>query len=60
MAHACNSSYLGGLDQKDQGLRPAWISSFQDLIFKITRAKWPGGMGQAAERLLANVKQFRP
>jgi hypothetical protein len=28
VAHACNSSYSGGRDQEDHGLKPAWANSF--------------------------------
>jgi hypothetical protein len=27
VAHTCNHSYLGGKDQKNQGLKPAWANS---------------------------------
>jgi hypothetical protein len=31
-AHTYNPSYLGGKNQEDQGLRPAWAKSLQDHI----------------------------
>jgi hypothetical protein len=34
VAHACNPSYSGGRDQKDQGSKPAWANSSRDLISK--------------------------
>jgi hypothetical protein len=54
VAHACNPSYLGGSDQGriNCDLRPAWANSSRDSIFKITRAKWTGGVAQAVELLL--------
>jgi hypothetical protein len=27
VAYACNSSYLGGRDQEDHGMKPAWENS---------------------------------
>jgi hypothetical protein len=40
-----NPSYLGGRDQKDQGLRSAWANSSQEPISKIlnTKKSWWGG-----------------
>jgi hypothetical protein len=32
MAHACNSSYLGGRYQKYYRLKPAWANSLKDPI----------------------------
>jgi hypothetical protein len=32
MAHTCNPSYLGGLDQKDHCSKPDWAKSSQDPI----------------------------
>jgi hypothetical protein len=34
VAHASNPSYLGGRDQEDLGLKPAWANSSQDPILK--------------------------
>jgi hypothetical protein len=39
VAHTYNSSYLGGRDQEDFSLRPAWANSFRNPISKITLAK---------------------
>jgi hypothetical protein len=41
MAHACNPRYLGGRDQLDHSLKPAWGNSSQDPISKnpITKKK---------------------
>jgi hypothetical protein len=52
VAHACNPSYSGGRDQKDQGLNPAWKNSSQDPISKRKRKKSimkkrTGGVAQA-------------
>jgi hypothetical protein len=52
VAYAYNPSYLGGWDQKDGGLRPAWANRSQDPISKITRAKCTGGVAQVVELLL--------
>jgi hypothetical protein len=43
--HTCNSSYLGGRDQEDLGLRPSpkW-------------AKWTGGTAEVVELLLCKCK----
>jgi hypothetical protein len=49
VAQACNPRYLGGYDQEDCNLRPAWANSFQDPIPKITREKWTEGVVQAVE-----------
>jgi hypothetical protein len=55
-AHTCTSSFLRGWDQEDYGLRSAWANSSQDSIFKITGAKWTGGVAQAVELLLCKHK----
>jgi hypothetical protein len=34
VAHAYDPSYLGGRDQEDCGLKPAWANSSQDSISK--------------------------
>jgi hypothetical protein len=34
VAHTCNPSFLGGRDQGDHGLKPAWANSSQDPISK--------------------------
>jgi hypothetical protein len=34
VAHACNLSYLGVRDQKDQGSKPVWANSSRDPISK--------------------------
>jgi hypothetical protein len=51
VAHARNPSYVGGWDQEDHGLRPAWAKSSWDPISKITRAKLPRGVVQVVEYL---------
>jgi hypothetical protein len=56
VAHACNSSYLGGWDQEAHGLRPAWANRSQDPICKITTVKWTGPVVQAIECLLCKHK----
>jgi hypothetical protein len=46
VAHTCNSSYAGGSNQEDHGLKPAWASnSSQDTISKIplTKKGWWSG-----------------
>jgi hypothetical protein len=53
VAHASNPSYL---EAEDHGLRPAQANRSQDPISKITRAKWTGGVAQAAERLLCKCE----
>jgi hypothetical protein len=53
VAHAYNPSYLGDWDR---GSRPAWTNSFRDPIFKITRAKWTGGVVQVVECLLCKCE----
>jgi hypothetical protein len=52
VAHACNPSYSGGRDQEDHNSRQAQANSSQDLISKITRAKWTGDVAQMVEHLL--------
>jgi hypothetical protein len=42
VAHTCNPSYSGGRDQDDDGLKPAWGNSSQDLIMKIPITKRAG------------------
>jgi hypothetical protein len=39
VAHACNPSYLGGRDQEDHSLKPAWANSSQDPVSKIPTSK---------------------
>jgi hypothetical protein len=39
VAHACNSTYLGGRDQEDHSLRPPQAKSSQDPILKIPNIK---------------------
>jgi hypothetical protein len=57
----CNPSYLGGWDREDCDLWPTQENSLQDLIFKITRAKWTGGVAQVAKYLLFKCKtKFKP
>jgi hypothetical protein len=47
--HTCNPSYSGGRDQEDQGLKPAWASTLQDLILKNPSPKRAGGVAQGPE-----------
>jgi hypothetical protein len=56
VTHTCNPSYLGAWDQEDHGSRTAQANSSQDLISKITRAKWTRGVAQAVEHLLCKNK----
>jgi hypothetical protein len=46
VAHACNSSYSGGRDQEDHGLKPAQANSSQDLITKKPSQKRASGVAQ--------------
>jgi hypothetical protein len=46
VAHACNPSDLGGRDQEDHGLKPAWANSLRDPISKIPITKRAGGVAQ--------------
>jgi hypothetical protein len=39
VAHAYNSSYLGGRDQEDLGSRPGWANSSRDPISKKKKKK---------------------
>jgi hypothetical protein len=52
VADACNPSYLRDWHWKDHSSRSTLAKSFQDPIFKLTRAKWTRGMAQAVEGLL--------
>jgi hypothetical protein len=52
VAHACNPCYLGGRDQGNSGLKPAWANSLQDSISKkpITHThKRTGGVAQGVD-----------
>jgi hypothetical protein len=51
VAHACNSTYLGGWDQENHDSRSAQAHSPQDPLSKITRAEWTGGVAQEVECL---------
>jgi hypothetical protein len=51
-----NPSYLGGWDQEDFSWRPTHTNSSWDSIFKITRAKWNGGVAQSVECLICKHK----
>jgi hypothetical protein len=56
VADACNPSFLGGWDGKSHGSRPGWANSLGDLMSKIIRTKWTGGMAQVVEYLLCKHK----
>jgi hypothetical protein len=58
MAHACNPSYLRGLDGEDHSSWPAQANSPRDPISKITKAKLTGGVAQAVESLLCKQKPW--
>jgi hypothetical protein len=47
---------LGGWDKEAHCSRPPWAKNSRDLISKITRAKWTGGIGQVVEYLLCKCK----
>jgi hypothetical protein len=40
VAHFCNPNYLGGRDQEDYGLRPAWAKKLARLHLKQIRWVW--------------------
>jgi hypothetical protein len=44
VAHACNPSYSGGIDQENHGSKPAWANSSPDPISK-TRITKSGEQG---------------
>jgi hypothetical protein len=44
VANVCNLSYLGGRDQENHGLKPAWANSSQDPILKTPITKKAGGV----------------
>jgi hypothetical protein len=46
MAYACNSSYSGGRDKEDQGLKPALGKQFEDPILKTPIWKMAGRVAQ--------------
>jgi hypothetical protein len=52
VAAAYNPKCLGGWDQEDDSLRPAWANSSWDPISKITRVKWTESVAQAEEHML--------
>jgi hypothetical protein len=52
VAQTYNPGYLGGRDQEDQSLRPAWANSLRNSISKIIRTKWTGHVPQEVECLL--------
>jgi hypothetical protein len=39
VTHTCNPSYLGGSNQEDHSLKPAWANSSRDPISKIQHKK---------------------
>jgi hypothetical protein len=51
-AHGSCLQSLGGRNQDDHDLWPAWENDSQDPISKSTRAKWTRGMTQVVEHLL--------
>jgi hypothetical protein len=51
VTHAYNSSYLGDWDWEDSSLRPNGVSSSQDCISKISKAKWIGGVAEMINHL---------
>jgi hypothetical protein len=52
VAHTCNSSCLGGCNREDHGSSQPGQIVHVTPIFKITRAKWTGGVAQVVQRLL--------
>jgi hypothetical protein len=58
VVHTCNPSNLGGWDWEDGSSKPDWANSLP--VSKITRAKWTGGVAQAAECLLCKHKALSP
>jgi hypothetical protein len=42
VAHTCDPSYSGGIDQEDQSLKPAWANSSQDPISKKSQKRASG------------------
>jgi hypothetical protein len=54
VVHACNPSNLGGRDQEDCGLKPAWANSLRDPILKKSMIKKGGGVAQV-EALSSNA-----
>jgi hypothetical protein len=51
LAHAYNLSYLGGRDQEDCSLKPAWADISRDFIFKIPFTKKGQRVAQVVECL---------
>jgi hypothetical protein len=61
VAHACNPSYLGGLDGEDQGLRPVEQIVWDIPSPKITRAKmdWRNGSSSRVPALQVWSPEFK-
>jgi hypothetical protein len=62
VTHIYNPSYMGGRDWS-WGLnsRPTWANSLQDPIFKLTRAKWTGGVSSGrVPALQVRSPAFKP
>jgi hypothetical protein len=51
VTHACNSSYLGGKDQKNHSSKPVSLNSSQDRILKIPNKSKVDGVAQVVEHL---------
>jgi hypothetical protein len=58
VAHAYNHSYLGGRDQEDHGLRPAWAKS-KTLPQKYLTQKRAGSVVQVTENLHNKCEALR-
>jgi hypothetical protein len=56
VAHICKASYLEGWVWEDCSSRPSWANSSQNLIFKITRAKWTRSVAKVVECLPCKYK----
>jgi hypothetical protein len=56
VAHAYNSSYLGGWAQEDHILRLTRANSLWDPISKNSQSTWPEGVTQVVENLLCKYE----
>jgi hypothetical protein len=56
MAHACNPGFLGGRDQEDHSLKPAWANGFSRPYLENTQNKRAGEMAQVVKQYLGSMR----
>jgi hypothetical protein len=60
VAHAYNSSFLGGKDQEEHGLRFTQAKSWQDMVVCICHPSYKGSSGTKTEVYASPGKKKNP